>query len=365
MPVKLDSLQALRALAALMVLAAHLTQHEMRFLGGLTPLWTSAGVSGVDLFFVLSGFVMVFVTRHAPHGELQFTARFLYARATRIYPPYWAATLAVLVGYKLLESTLATRIDDLQILSAFLLWPEREPPILLVGWTLIHELYFYLVFAALLLAPRKALPALLLAWVGGITLAGLTVGPDAAPVITLVTHPLTAEFVLGCGAGLLVTSGRRSFAIAAMGLAVVWWIAVTAGISWTGHESMPTGWWRVAAFGVPAALLVYAVACREIDHGVRTPRSLKAIGDWSFALYLVHLPIVTVLARVWPLAIDDSALSSLAYIVTGSLISLAAAAAMHHLFEKPALALTRKAGDRMLPAARPIADTPREATRIW
>ena len=90
------------------------------------------------------------------------------------------------------------------------------------------------------------------------------------------------------------------------------------------------------------------------------------MGDWSYALYLVHLPIVAALARVWADVVPGGGwVSSLAYLIMGAGLSLVAAAAVHHLFEKPVLALTRKAGDRILPAARPVAPTPREATKIW
>jgi len=364
MAMKLEWIQALRAVAAVMVLIAHLTQHELRFLNAaLSPLWTSAGVSGVDLFFVISGFVMVYVTRHMPAGS-PYVGRFLYARITRIYPPYWLATLGVLAGYVVFGSVLSREAGDLNLVTSGLLWPDQDLPILLVGWTMIHEMYFYLVFAALLLAPRRLLPVLLAAWLGLAAIAGLMVPSSGSPVFDLVTHPLTAEFVLGCGAGFLVVSGRRTLAVPVIAAGALCWIAVTASIAWTGHESMPEGWYRVLAYGLPATLMVYGAAC--LDWSFKAPRALVALGDWSYALYLIHLPVIAALARFWSGAFPDGGpASSIGFLITGGALSLAGAAVMHHLFEKPVLALTRKAGDRMFPAARPIADTPREATKIW
>ncbi|MEQ8435133.1 MAG: acyltransferase [Oceanicaulis sp.] len=361
---KLEWIQALRAVAAVMVLIAHLTQHELRFVDdAISPLWTSAGVSGVDLFFVISGFVMVYVTRHASKGSSR-VGRFLYARITRIYPPYWLATLGVLAGYVVFGSALNREAGDLNLLTSALLWPDQDLPILMVGWTMIHEMYFYLVFAVLLLAPRRFLPVLLAAWLGVIVIAGLVVPQSGSPVFELITHPLTAEFVLGCAAGLLVVSGRRTLALPMIGAGCVWWIAATASIAWTGHESVPEGWYRVLAYGVPATLIVYGAAC--LDWTLKAPRALVAVGDWSYALYLVHLPIIAALARLWAGAFaDGGAAASIAFLVTGAALSLAGAAVMHHLFERPVLALTRKAGDRIFPAARSLADTPGEATKIW
>ncbi|MGJ3230227.1 MAG: acyltransferase family protein [Oceanicaulis sp.] len=364
MAVKLEWIQVLRAIAAALVLIAHLSQHEDRFLSSqVIPLWVSAGVSGVDLFFVLSGFVMVYVTRHAAHGLTPFIGRFLYARVTRIYPAYWLATLATLAGYLAFAGMLQRDFGELNFVTSFLLWPDSHPPIVPVGWTLIHEMYFYLVFAAMLLAPRRFLPFLLAGWLLLVVLAQ----PYAASPLTLViTHPLTAEFILGCVVGLLVTSGRRRFAAPVIAAGLIWWVAVTASISWTGHESMPAGWMRVLAYGAPCALLVYGVACLDIDGRRRAPAPLVLAGDWSYALYLVHLPIIAALVRVWGrLFPDGGAVSALGFWIVGAAVCFASAASMHHLFEKPMLGLTRKAGDRIIPAARPIADTPREATKIW
>ncbi|MEQ8405171.1 MAG: acyltransferase [Oceanicaulis sp.] len=367
MKTKLEWIQGLRAVAAGLVLLAHLFQQDNRFLSGaLSPIWTTAGVSGVDLFFVISGFVMVYVTRHAPHGSAPFAARFLYARVTRIYPAYWLATLGVIAGYMVMGGALTRDAGELNYLSSFLLWPEADLPILIVGWTLIHEVYFYLVFTALLFAPRRFLPLLLGVWLAVAALAGFAAGPGAAPELLLITHPLTAEFVMGCAAGLLITSGRRAFAPVFIATGIVWWIAATGLVDWSSPANLPRGWDRVLAWGVPAALVVYGVACIDVDLKARAPRALVAVGDWSYALYLVHLPIVAALARVWARVFPDSGwVSSLAYLIVGAGLSLIAAAAMHHLFEKPVLALTRKAGDRILPAARPVASTPREATKIW
>lgn len=367
MAVKLEWIQVLRAVAAVFVLVGHLTQNELRFLSAhISPLWTSAGASGVDLFFVLSGFVMVHVTRHAAHGSGADVARFLYARVTRIYPAYWVATLAALAGYAVMGDSLSRGVGELNLVTSFLLWPEHDLPVLLVGWTLIHELYFYLVFALLLLAPRRLLPGLLIGWIALIALVGALAPSADAPTFLLITHPLTAEFALGCAVGLVASRGRGRFARPAIALGAVWWIAVTAGIPWTGMETMPTGWWRVLGYGAPAALLVYAAACRDLDAGGPAPRPLVAMGDWSYALYLVHLPIVAALARLWAGVFPDGdAVGSIGFIVTGAVLSVAAAATMHHLFEKPVLAFTRKAGGRMFPAARQVADTPREATKLW
>ena len=161
---KLQWIQALRAIAASLVLIAHLGQEEAdAFAAGLAPAWTLAGVSGVDLFFVISGFVMVYVTRGTTHGAPAIAGRFLYSRAARIYPPYWLFTALAIAGYFIFDG-LSRSLGELDLVRDILLIPGEEPPVLLVGWTLIHEMYFYIVFTGLLLLPRRFLPALVTVW---------------------------------------------------------------------------------------------------------------------------------------------------------------------------------------------------------
>ncbi|MFP4518940.1 MAG: acyltransferase family protein [Oceanicaulis sp.] len=366
MAAKLEWIQVLRATAAVLVLIAHLGQQDAeRLNAALMPLWTMAGVSGVDLFFVISGFVMVYVTRHAPHGSRSFAARFLYARATRVYPAYWLATLGVIAGYAVFGEPLGRGLGELNILTSLALWPDWGLPVLMVGWTLIHELYFYLVFALLLLAPRRFLPLLLALWLAAVVTGGFFVTGRSGPWLQLIAHPLTAEFALGCAAGLLVTSGRRALAPASVGVGLLWWIAASASVSWAGAQSVPAGWDRVLLWGVPAALIVYGAACLDIDRSAKAPAALVRVGDWSYALYLVHLPLIVAMGVVWAAIPLAGPLASAGFVITTSVLCLAGAAAMHHLFEKPVLGLTRKAGDRIFPAARPVAETPLEATKIW
>jgi exopolysaccharide production protein ExoZ len=253
---QLRSIQALRAIAALAVLVSHIAQGENRFLPDpLSPSWMVLGVSGVDLFFVISGFVMVYVTRQTPRYGVMEIGRFLYARITRIYPVYWAFTLAVIAGYLTMPIGLTRSIDDFNLLASFLLLPDVQPPVLLVGWTLIHEMYFYLAFAIMLMAPARWLPALLALWMAGVVAAQGAGLNDLNAWTQIAFHPLTAEFVLGCAIGLLVLSGRRRFGAAALGLGVAWWVA--AGVMLAPYESftdIPMGWDRVAAWGAPAGL---------------------------------------------------------------------------------------------------------------
>jgi peptidoglycan/LPS O-acetylase OafA/YrhL len=362
----LQSLQILRAIAALMVLISHLGQSEMRFLADpIMPAWLVAGVSGVDLFFVISGFVMVYVTRPLPTANAGAIGGFLFARVTRIYPIYWVFTGAMAAAYAFIPG-LSRNVEDFDILANLLLLPSYQLPVLVVAWTLIHELYFYLAFAVLLLAPARWLPGLLLAWLAGVAIAHGAGLASLSPAMAIVVHPLTAEFILGCAIGLLVVSGRRKFALPALALGLVWWSSATAFLAFTDALSqIPMGWDRVLAWGVPAGLIVYGALGLELDHGVKGSKSLERIGDWSYALYLCHLPLVAFLARLWAshgpeLGWFDNVL----VMIIGAAASLIVAAMAFYIIERPTIRWARQAGKQLFRAGRSAgARTP--ADRIW
>ncbi len=362
----LQSLQILRAIAALMVLISHLGQSEMRFLADpIMPAWLVAGVSGVDLFFVISGFVMVYVTRPLPPANATAIGGFLFARVTRIYPIYWVFTAAMIAGYAMLPG-LSRGAEDFDLLATLFLLPSDTQPVLVVAWTLIHEMYFYLGFALLLLAPARWLPGLLLAWLAGVAIAHSAGLSSLSPALAILVHPLTAEFILGCAIGLLVVSGRRKFALPALALGVTWWIVATAVLSFTDSlTQVPMGWDRVLAWGVPAGLIAYGALGLELDHGVKGPKSLERVGDWSYALYLCHLPLVAYLTRLSANQGPDLGwFDNTLVMILGAAGSLIVAAMAFHLIERPTIRWARQVGKQLFKADQSAgARTP--ADRIW
>lgn len=221
-------------------------------------------MAGSISFFVISGFIMVWVTHGQPHRPVA-SLDFLFARITRIYPLWWAAAGAMTL-YAIVISPLMVDVTggidrEEQALSAgylirsFLLVPQQDYPVLAIGWTLIHELYFYAVFALLMLLPRAFLPFAMLIWGGLVTaasLAGLT-SPVATDFLTLVLHPMTMEFIFGVAAGLVVTSG----------------------IAWRGGRHHPPGRaladGRLLPAGSAGCLRPAMGACADVRPALRAP----------------------------------------------------------------------------------------------
>lgn len=278
---KLQSIQLLRGIAALLVVFYHAWGLQLLTIGpqnsasGLLGGIFSSGYAGVDLFFVISGFIMVWVTRKAEPG-LAGVGEFLFSRVTRIYPIWWVAAALAAAYYIFLNvpdandpawrAAIQQGEGHLFLLKSFFLVPQPDLPVLSLGWTLIHEMYFYAVFALLLLLPRTLLPAALLVW-GGVIVAASLLGlswPVAINFLTLAVHPLTMEFIFGAMVGLTLSSGlvaRSGF----LTLGAALWF--TANLCLQGPVTEYTHQWgRVLAFGIPGAVLVYGIAALE-HHG--------------------------------------------------------------------------------------------------
>lgn len=216
---KLLSVQALRGIAALLVVLFHLNamfREGAPWSRDIGEFW-ARGFAGVDMFFVISGFIMVYVTRDlAP--SLKAAGRFLYDRITRIYPLWWAFALLMMAyfytayGSPAPPDKAAGNAVLPYIAKSLFLLPQASDPVLGVGWTLIHEMLFYILFAAGLLLPRKILPIWLGLWTAIIIVAAFVMATQplhAKNMVQLFVSPLNVEFILGAFTALWLTSPSR------------------------------------------------------------------------------------------------------------------------------------------------------------
>ncbi|MFN7164842.1 MAG: acyltransferase family protein [Hyphomonas sp.] len=276
---KLQSIQILRGFAALLVVIYHIRAMEALGIAnnGLTeaPLLNGLitnGYAGVDLFFVISGFIMVHVTTGLKAG-LTSSLDFLFARVTRIYPLWWffagVMTLAFIVYNGLGFGAGWERVSQGEplvpyIIKSFLLAPQNAHPVLGVGWTLVHEMYFYLVFTFFMLVPRRCWLWGLLAW-GAMLIAGSAAGitkPYAADVLGLIFYPMTMEFIMGAVVGLAVSAGL-AWRSGMVTLVATLWLFASLGFQGVEDDNLMM-WGRVVWFGLPCTLLVYGFATLEL-----------------------------------------------------------------------------------------------------
>jgi peptidoglycan/LPS O-acetylase OafA/YrhL len=256
------------------------------------------GISGVDLFFVISGFVMVGITRGWFH-QIGTVRKFIYHRVTRIYPVYWFYSLVMLAIFLVQQKAGGTRIVD--ITASFMLFPQDQLPLLVVGWSLIHEVYFYLVFSLLLIFPERRLLPLMALWGISSIIAWLILSPVKSPDVHPIANPLTLEFIAG---GLIArihfsatSTAYRGYVFLA--LAFVWWALGYAICMKLGLPLGQSAWLRVLLFGVPAAFAVYALVTIEKYAQWQLPSWLISIGDASFSIYLSHVLVIAMIGHIW------------------------------------------------------------------
>ncbi|WP_084417930.1 acyltransferase family protein [Henriciella litoralis] len=354
---KIAELQALRALASYLVLFHHIRGTEVAhgLLDG-TPVRPAmqifySGYAGVDLFFAISGFVMVYVTYKLPSGPGQ-TLQFWLARIFRIYPVWWFYCALFSILCLIIAGTLwhPSAFDPAEtngwifLIKSWFLIPQPDLPHINVGWTLIHEVHFYIVFGFLLLLPKRALLLALLGWsalIVGVHLVLPKLG-SVSSLLAIAFSPFSLEFIAGAIAGWLFVTGRRHFHLPILLIGAASFAAALFLL-----EKAPAPWQRVEIFALPSAALVYGAS------GVRMPvgrlRSvLSRLGDWSFSLYLCHPLVMICLGAIFTnaakLAPSLGLPSSLFVICGNGLFVLAAviastivAALSYHFYERKTL----------------------------
>lgn len=279
----LYSIQYLRALAALAVVVFHA--------GERSGLHFMIGAAGVDVFFVVSGFIMVAISDGRPTSP----AGFFSNRLLRIAPTYWIATAAMIAGAALglfpnLQLSLA------HTLGSFLFLPVRSPsngelwPVLVQGWTLNYEIFFYAVFALTLTAPRSMRVAVLAVVFGLLVLAGMLLQPEN-PFIGFYTSPSILEFVAGAALARAWRADRLPSATVGMLLALAG-LAGFAAIQILGLEFGP---WSC---GPLAVLLVTGTLTIETRGRLPKWPALTYVGDSSYSIYLWHTFAVSVAVKL-------------------------------------------------------------------
>lgn len=361
---RLQNIQALRGVSVIMVIFIHMMAIEQsrspdQLMGG----WYDYFGVAIDMFFVISGFIMVYVTRNAPRGPISF-AKFLYSRITRIFPIYWVVSAALLAVYLAWPDLVFSSIDQKpDILRSFLLWPDDRPPLLAVGWTLIFEMFFYLIFAFSLLLPRKWLWAFLLVWASACILgyaAGLAVYGTVAGIIF---SPLTLEMLLGAVCALLLErrlhalseEGKRQatrLGIAAITLGAIFIAAAIYILVANGHEIMIFFGYRAGVFALPCAFIVCgAVALNQA--GKTFPPFLETIGEWSYSIYLTHILTLAIMGRIWSRMAHDGIWDNALWLPALLVASIIGGGLTYRFIEKPLLTAT-KALRRRLFDSRPL-----------
>jgi exopolysaccharide production protein ExoZ len=328
-PNDLLGIQALRAVAALLVVAYHAveqwTTHQPGY--GSGQYWPN-GSAGVDIFFVISGLVMtISVRRNSGRAHPAWT--FAKDRIIRIVPLYWLVTTLKIVAVAVLPALVSrTRLDPLYVAGSYALLPLYDgnlliPPVLPVGWTLTYEMFFYILVTASLLL-RMPLIRICGPVLVAVAAYAVTVSADGfASTIML-------EFLFGIAIGCSIPKLQALPQVLGLGVGAIAFVVLLVIPSGNGLM-------RPLSWGVPAALVVAAAVSTEMSLRQVMPRWLLAAGNASYATYLTHGFIVPAVFIVCARSIAFDAAGLAATIILSLFFSGIAGQVFHSAIEQPLL----------------------------
>jgi exopolysaccharide production protein ExoZ len=316
----LVNVQSARLLAALLVVVHH-ANHEAIDNGlaskdSLSFNGFIDGSLGVDIFFVISGLIMI-ITSRDKFGSRSNSFEFIKRRLARIVPLYWIFTILMLIAIAAVPRSLNHSAPSFwQFASSLLFIPVRDTagliqPVLGVGWTLNYEMLFYTVFTIAMLLPYTSGVSLIFGVLSTLAVTGIILPETSSAALVFWTSPIIMEFLFGMLLG----------------------IGLASSLGWIAP---PLRW---IAAGVPAAMIVAAAALGP-QPAQSTPVSLLRLGgDASYALYLSHPFAINLTALLWrhlPFS------SPIAFVVGATSISLIVGIAVHLLVERPLLDLLHR-----------------------
>lgn len=300
-----DSIQALRGIAALFVVLEH-----VRFL--------NCGAFGVDIFFCISGFMIMYTTHES-------TEYFLRKRLIRIIPLYYIMTIGTFALLLLFPSMFEqTKAEPVFLIKSLLFIPFDIgngvlQPLLRIGWTVNCEMFFYLLFLISFHINHKYRGLICIILLGGIILLAQLLPVIFAP-LTFYGDPVMLDFVLGilcyyATRGIYHLHQKKTLPRLLLPFSLIIFVALFAILAINKQATNILSFRRPLLWG--SAGMVLVLCAFIVGLYLTIPKFLVLLGNISFSLYLMHYYPVMLLDR----AVFDFSTCT-ARSVTGAIISM-------------------------------------------
>jgi len=308
---RIENVQYLRGIAALAVALAHIASLQHSLAPNTSPVLPEFnGFWGVDIFFVISGFIIVYITRDIEASGRAATL-FMLKRAVRIVPAYWAFTVLIYFSDTQHWFSDQPNLTNVAMLIKSLLFVKPGFPLLFVGWTLTLEMFFYVLYALML----WRFNAVVRVWLVALFLASLTVLPiligQENRYIKFYTQTILLEFVVGMLIAYFCFMKQKQLPqVVACTSFIIGWLLLACVTFYQKDEVLifhRAFWW-----GIPALLIVLGAVNMQL---FCKSKVLSFSGAVSYSLYLCHMPcayLATLLAKKY---FTDSVYFLLAYLI--------------------------------------------------
>ncbi|HEY0124216.1 MAG TPA: acyltransferase [Rhizobium sp.] len=312
----LYGIQYLRAFAAIAVVLFHAAERSGAHF--------QIGAAGVDVFFVISGFIMWTISERRPVTPV----RFLFDRLQRIAPSYWIVT-AIMIAGAVTGLFPNMKLTAGHILGSMIFIPVRSPsngeiwPVLVQGWTLNYEMFFYVIFAAVLLLSRRLRFAGIAIVFVAFVIAGIVFNPQS-PLLLFYTRPIILEFVAGIIVARLWLSGK----IPGLGLGVALIVVSLSGFAAIQFLRLE---FNELTCGPLAVALVLGTVSLERRGKLPDIPLLTYLGNGSYSIYLWHTLSISVVIKLLARTEIPSDVATFICLVSGVLLGICA----YELVEKP------------------------------
>lgn len=342
---KLASIEFSRGIAALLVVLYHATGLISAKLH-IIPLhgFFMFGASGVDFFFVLSGFIIFHVHRY-DIGHPDKIAPYIRKRLIRVFPVYWVVLAVIIPIYFIVPSFGAPYDRGLRVIlsSIFLIPLPSHRPVLAVAWTLCYEFFFYAIFV-LLLFKRKSGYIFLGVWLSAIVV-NVLLGERVSYPLSFVCNAYNLEFMMGLTIAIAINRVRDNWIILLVGI---------LGFFITGmmqtHGVLESNISLRIMYGTASAMIILGAVPLELQGAIKLPRWAILLGASSYSIYLVHYPFLSALAKVTA----HFRLSPDLLLLLLASLSVVCGVSFHVWVERPLLMLLRGRPDPSIAVAQSI-----------
>ncbi|HIF9158871.1 TPA: acyltransferase family protein [Photobacterium damselae] len=337
---RITNIQYLRALAVISVLLYHIKAVNLKYFPSIEMgEYFSNGSGGVDLFFVISGFIISYIGREYK-PSLNVALKFLIKRFVRIYPVYWFYSLVVLVIYLLYPSMVnSSQGGQVNIIDSFLLLPNDILPLLMVGWSLSYEVYFYFLFFVLILTLPWSIHRYFYFFYVIVILLNIYFSRINYTEGFLL-NPFMIDFVLGTFCSNIYNDKiNNSWRTSSFILPLVTVFFIVLLFYSFNYKLDDSNFIRIIYFGLPSFALVMMALFFKLKNDLFTKSYVlnffEKIGDWSYSIYLSHILVINGIAIVFVRIFDmNSVINSILLVILMTVCSILAGALSYQILEQ-------------------------------